>query len=123
MVCSRFVVPTIVAALAVLPAACAPQPTAMASPPSMTSLSGPANQGQNTTPMQAMSGMDHSKMMPGMAGMDHSGMQGMDMNTMMAHCSQVRQQTRPGMAISPDTRQALAQCDQMDRSMGMRPAR
>lgn len=123
MVYSRLVIPTIVAALAILPAACAPQPTAMASPPPMTSLSGPANQGQSTTPMQGMSDMDHSKMMPGMAGMDQSGMQGMDMNTMMAHCSQMRQQTRPGMAMSPDTRQALAQCDQMDRSMGMRPAR
>ncbi len=62
--------------------------------------------------------------MPGMSmqGVDHanmSSMQGMDMNTMMAHCAQMRQQMRPGMAMSPDMQQMMTQCDQMDRSMGM----
>lgn len=54
-----------------------------------------------------------------MAGMDHSAMQGMDMNTMMAHCADLRQQARPGVAMSADMRQMVAQCDEMDRSMGM----
>jgi hypothetical protein len=57
--------------------------------------------------------------MSGMAGTDHGGMQGMDMNTMMAHCAQMRS----SKTMSADMRQMMAQCDQMDRSMGMPPAR
>jgi hypothetical protein len=46
-------------------------------------------------------------------------MQNMDMNTMMAHCAQMRQQMRPGMAMSADMQQMMSECDAMDRSMGM----
>ena len=53
-----------------------------------------------------------------MQGMDHSGMQGMDMNTMAAHCAEMRKM-RPGMAMSADMRQMKGQCDEMDRSMAM----
>jgi hypothetical protein len=116
------VVPMLVAALSILPAACAPQPTGMAAPPSMTSLSGPANPGDGTSPMQSMPSMDHSSM-PGMTGMDRSGAQGMDMNTMMAHCSQMRQQMRDHMTVSLDMTRMMSQCDQMDRSMGAPPGR
>ena len=98
----KFAAPVLIGALAILPAACAPQPSGMASPPTAASLSGPANTTQAAAPMQ------------GMTGMDHANMQGMDMNTMMAHCSQMR----PGMAMSADMRQMMARCDQMDRSMG-----
>ncbi len=67
--------------------------------------------------MQNMPGMDHSQMQ----GTPQS--QGMDMNAMMARCTQMRQQVRPGAAQSADAKQMLAQCDQMDRSMGMTPPR
>jgi len=107
MVFYKIALPVFVGMLAILPAACAPQPAGMASPAPATSLSGPASAGQGAAPM------------PGMAGMDHSNMQGMDMNTMMTHCAQMRQGMRPGMAMSADMRQMTAQCDQMDASMGM----
>lgn len=118
MTLSKIVVPMLIGALAILPAACAPQPAGMASPAPAASLSGPSNTGMSAAPMQGMSGMDHSRMQ-GMSGMDHASMQGMDMNTMMAHCAQMRQQMRPGMAMSGDMRQMMGECDQMDRSMGM----
>ncbi len=59
--------------------------------------------------------------MQNMPGMDHSQTQGMDMKAMMAQCAQMRQQMRPGMAMSADMRQMMSQCDQMDRSMGTAP--
>ena len=43
----------------------------------------------------------------------------MDMNAFMARCAQLRQQS--GTAQTPQGRQALDRCDQMDRSMGMTP--
>jgi len=58
-----------------------------------------------------------------MPNMDQSQMQGMDMNAMMARCTQMRQQMRPGMAMPADMQKTMAQCDQMDRSMGMPPPR
>ena len=60
--------------------------------------------------------------MQNMPGMNQPGGGGMDMNAMMARCAQVRQQARPGAAVSAETQRTLAQCDQMDRSMGMTPA-
>jgi len=107
MVFYKLAMPAVVGMLVVLPVACAPQPAGMAAPAPASSLSGPAN----ATPAAAP--------MPSMAGMDHSNMQGMDMNTVMARCAQMRQGMRPGMAMSADMRQMTAQCDQMDRSMGM----
>ena len=47
--------------------------------------------------------------------------QGMTMNQFMARCVQIRAQVRPGALQSPQLRQTLDQCDQMDRSMGMEP--
>jgi uncharacterized protein involved in copper resistance len=135
----------LIVGVAILPAACAPQPSGMASPAPASSLSGPANAAAMTTPMPNMAGMDHSSMpgmkmpgmdhssMPGMKmpgmdatsmpGMDHSNMpsmQGMDMNAMMTQCAQTRQQSTSGQTASG--RQMLDQCDQMDRSMGMTPS-
>ena len=76
-------------------------------------------QGMNHGNMPGMSqsgmrGMDHSNM----PGMNHAGMGGMDHQGMMAHCAQMRQQTRAGAAMSPDMRQMMAHCDEMDRGMG-----
>lgn len=45
----------------------------------------------------------------------------MDMNQSMARCAQIRQQAQAGAPQSPQLRQMLDQCDQMDRSMGMTP--
>jgi uncharacterized protein involved in copper resistance len=119
----RLTLSAFIVALAILPAACAPQPTEMAAPAPASSLSGPASTAPMASPMPGMAGMDHSNM-PGMRmqGMDHSNMpsmQGMDMNTMMSHCAQMRQQTTSGQTAQG--RQMLDQCDQMDRSMGMTP--
>lgn len=132
MMFMKFAMPLFVGALAVLPVACAPQPTSMAAPAPAASLSGPANASQAATPMPGMTGpgmtgpgmtgpgmTGPSMAGPGMAGMDHSNTQGMDMNTMMARCAQMRQQMRPGMAMSADMRQMMGQCDQMDRSTAM----
>ena len=47
--------------------------------------------------------------------------QGMTMNQFMARCGQIRAQARPGAPQSPQLRQTLDQCDQMDRSMGVTP--
>lgn len=112
---ARFTLPAFGLALAVLPAACAPPSAGMAGPAPSASLSGPANAGG-----APMAGMDHSAMM-NMKGMDHSGMnmKNMDMNTMMSHCAQMRQQ--PGTGQTAQGKQMLDQCDQMDRSMGMAP--
>ena len=103
MVFHKLAAPAFIGLLATLPVACAPQTAGVASPAPASSLNGPANAAPAAAPMP---------------GMDHSAMQGMDMNTMMAHCAQMRQGMRPGMATSPDMRQMMAQCDQMDRSMG-----
>ena len=61
--------------------------------------------------------------MSSMQGHDMSGMQGhdmggMDMQAMMNHCADMRQQVRLGAAMSPDMRSMIAQCDQMDQQMG-----
>lgn len=103
-------------ALALLPAACAPETAGMAMPAPASTLSGPGNPGQAPATRSAggMAGMNHS----GMAGMDHSGMAGMDMNAMMTHCAQMRQDRRAGQTVSPDMRQMAAECDRMERSMG-----
>ena len=99
-----------VAALATIPAACAPRSAGPASPAPAASLSG----GPGGSPSTGMQGMDHSNM----PGMGQSGMQGMDHQAMMAHCAQMRQQTRAGAAMSPDMRRMRAHCDEMDRGMG-----
>lgn len=111
MIFNRFTTAMLLGALATLPAACGPQPAGMAAPAPAVSLSGPANATPAATPM------------PGMAGMDHSNMQGMDMNTMMAHCAQMRQQARAGVTPAANMQQMMARCDQMDRSMGTPAAR
>ncbi len=107
MVFHKLAAPVFVVTLSILPVACAPQPAGMAAPAPASSLSGPAS----ATPVGAS--------MTDMAGMDHSNTQGMDMNAMMAHCAQMRQGAPRGVAMSADIRQMMAQCDQMDRSMGM----
>ena len=87
-------------------AACAPQ---QQSTPAATSRQGtPAAQAM---PAQGMAGMQgHGAAGHSMAGMDHQ--------SFMAHCAQMRQQVRQGGRLSPDMQQMVAQCDQMDRSTG-----
>jgi hypothetical protein len=58
------------------------------------------------------------------ASAQHDNMQGHnmgDMQTMMNHCAQLRQQRRPGARMSPDMERMMVQCDQMDRQMGNMP--
>ncbi len=50
--------------------------------------------------------------------MQGHGMGGMDMQTMMNQCTQMRQQMRPGARMTPDMQTMMQQCDQMDRQMG-----
>lgn len=54
----------------------------------------------------------------GMSGMQGHSMSGMNMQQMMAHCAEMRQQTRPGAAMSPDMQAMMAHCNQMDQQMG-----
>ena len=108
------------ALLAAGTAACAPQSAGPATAPPAASLSSGAGGQGGASPagmqgMGGMQGMDHSNM----PGMGQAGMQGMDHQGMMAHCAQMRQQTRAGAAMSADMRQMMAHCDEMDRGMGM----
>ena len=55
---------------------------------------------------------------------DQSGMQGMDMQTMMKQCADMRQQMAQGThSNSPEMAQMMAHCDEMDRSMGGMPGK
>ncbi len=117
MIFSRLAIPILVGSLGILPGACAPQPSSMVSPASSNSLAGTPSTMPGSTSTQDMSGMDQSNMSR-TSGMDRSNMQGMDMNTMMARCSQMRQQMRPGMAMPADMQQMMSRCDQMDRGTG-----
>lgn len=45
-------------------------------------------------------------------------MPGMDMQTMMKQCAQMRQQMQPGARMTPDMQTMMRQCDEMDRQMG-----
>ena len=47
--------------------------------------------------------------------MQGHNMSGMNMQQMMAHCAQMRQQMRPGAAMSPDMQAMMAHCDQMSQ--------
>jgi hypothetical protein len=71
--------------------------------------------GQGTASGQSMQGHAGHTMSGGMQG--HS-MAGMDHQSMMAHCAQMRQTVRQGGRLSPDMQQMMAHCDEMDRSMG-----
>ena len=71
--------------------------------------------GQGTGSAQGMQGQAASSGMQGHAG---HGMAGMDHQSMMNHCAQMRQTVRQGGRLSPDMQQMMAHCDQMDRSMG-----
>jgi hypothetical protein len=42
----------------------------------------------------------------------------MDMQSMMAHCAQMRQQQAQGMRLSPEMQGMMAHCDEMDRAHG-----
>lgn len=98
--------------LALIAAACAPQntmPQASAPPASQMSMqpSGQAPMGGN------MGGMDHSRM---------GGMGGMNMQQMMAHCAQMRNEMRPGATAAPEMQHMMQHCQEMGGASGM-PAR
>lgn len=50
--------------------------------------------------------------------MQGHGMGGMDMQTMMNQCTQMRAQMRPGAPMTANMQTMMQQCDQMDRQMG-----
>ncbi|OYW66546.1 MAG: hypothetical protein B7Z40_11105 [Bosea sp. 12-68-7] len=92
-------------------AACAPQQsTSGAASPSAPAAS---MQGHNMSGMQG-----HN-----MSGMQGHNMSGMDHQAMMAHCAQMRQQAQPGASAPAGMQQMMAQCSQMERSMGSSPTR
>jgi hypothetical protein len=88
-------------------AACAPQQ--QGTPAAAAPQAGVAAQ---ATPTQGTPGGMQGR---GAAGHD---MAGMDHQSFMAHCAQMRQQVRQGGRPSPDVQRMMARCDQMDRSMG-----
>jgi hypothetical protein len=61
-----------------------------------------------------MSGMQG---MSGGSGSPGQDMPAMDMQSMMNQCAQMRQQMKPGAAVSPEMKKMMSQCDEMDRSM------
>ncbi|MDJ0391628.1 hypothetical protein QMO56_26365 [Roseomonas sp. E05] len=56
-----------------------------------------------------------------MAGHDMSGMRGMNMEQMMAHCAEMRQQMQSGSPVNPHTEMMMAHCDQMNPQTGTTP--
>ena len=87
-----------ISAIGLFPAACA-QPSSQSGMQGMSGM-----QGQSTTGTQG-----------------HS-MPGMDMQTMMNQCADMRRQMAQGThQNTPDMNQMMAQCDAMDRSMGSMP--
>jgi hypothetical protein len=59
--------------------------------------------------------------MPGMAttppkSQTHD-MSGMDMQSMMKQCADMRKQMKPGAAMTPDMQRMMSQCDEMDKGM------
>lgn len=46
---------------------------------------------------------------------------GMDMQTMTAHCADMRREARTGVALTSNTRNAMAECDKMDHMRGGTP--
>jgi hypothetical protein len=98
------------AALGLVPAACAQQD----SPPAMAGMSGMQGQ-QGTSGVNIRSAAD-GRAMGNMQGHDMSGM---DMQTIMNRCADMRRQMAQGtMSSAPDMQRMMAQCDQMDRQMG-----
>ena len=71
----------------------------------------------NNRAVPAAAWLAASMVMPAYAQQGHT-MPGMDMDTMMKQCSQMRQQMRPGEPLSPQMQTMMRQCDQMDREMG-----
>jgi hypothetical protein len=59
--------------------------------------------------------------MPGMSATSPKSqthdMAGMDMQSMMKQCGEMRRQMKPGAAMSADMRKMMSQCDEMDKSM------
>jgi len=53
----------------------------------------------------------------GMDMHDHD-MGGMNMQTMMNQCAQMRRQMKPGAPMTADMQRMMTQCDEMDRQMG-----
>jgi hypothetical protein len=90
-------------------AACSPQ---QQSRPAAMSGQGAAGGPAGAQEMQAQTASG------GMQGHAGHGMAGMDHQSMMAHCAQMRQTVRQGGRLSPDMQQMMGHCDQMDRSMG-----
>lgn len=96
-------------------AACSP-PQQQAGPASTSGRGAAGAQGtQGQTASGAMQGHAGHAMPSGTQG---HGMAGMDHQSMMAHCAEMRQAVRQSGRLSPDMQQMMARCDQMDRSMG-----
>lgn len=95
-------------------AACAPQQESRPA-----AMSGQGSAGVQGMQGHGMSGMQGHQM-HGHQGHSMQGhnMTGMDHRSMMAHCTEMRQQVRQGGRPTPDMQQMMAHCDQMDRSMG-----
>ena len=86
--------------------------------------------GQGAAGAQGMQAQTASGGMQGHAGHTMSGggmqghsMAGMDHQSMMNHCAQMRQTVRQGGRLSPDMQRMMGDCDRMDRAMGSQPPR
>jgi hypothetical protein len=91
--------------------ACAPQrstASATPAPASQMSLGAPPSA---APPGAASQG-------PSAPGVQRHGGSGMDMQSMMAHCAQMRQQQAQGTRLSPEMQGMMAHCDEMDRAHG-----
>jgi Spy/CpxP family protein refolding chaperone len=70
---------------------------------------------QQATPPAAAAPSTTSTAATGSAPMDHQAM--------MAHCTEMRQQIRQGVQISPDMQRMATYCQHMDHTMGSQRGR
>ena len=103
----------ILAGVAILPAACASDQSASSG--ARPAASPPMSSAPMASPMSPSMG---SPSMASPAGNTSSGSASMNMQGMMAQCADMRRQMRPGAAMTPDMRQMIIQCDQMDAMHG-----
>lgn len=71
-----------------------------------------AQQGSGNSDMANMPGMSKSAPKP-----QTHDMPGMDMQTMMTQCADMRRRMKPGAKMTPDMQKMMSQCDEMDKSM------
>lgn len=76
----------------------------------------PAAHAQQDSSMSNMSGMSDSKMQ-GMGGAQGNSRGDMNMQTMMKHCAQMKEDMKQGKPMGAGMQKMMSKCDQMESGM------